>query len=64
MKRHNYSSLGFTPKEDGSQLVYEIDWDYIHERLAPRAERNASKSAKIGPIRVRVIKNYLEPRKS
>jgi hypothetical protein len=54
MKHNVYSNLGHTPREDGTFYVYEIDWNYIHKILAPRAEKTKSRSTKFGPFRVRI----------
>ena len=57
IKENQYSNLGYTPREDGTFFVYELDWDYVHRYLAPRAAKNRSKSTKIGPFRVRISKH-------
>ena len=56
MKRTTYSNLGWTPREDGTFFIYELDWDYIHKFLAPRATKTKTKSTKYGPLRVRISK--------
>jgi hypothetical protein len=50
-----YSSLGYTPREDGTFFAYELDWNVVHRYLAPRAASNKGKLVKVGPFRVRIV---------
>ena len=56
MNKKIYSNLGYTPREDGTFYVYELDWNEVHKWLAPRCELRKSKSLVRGPFRVRIAK--------
>jgi hypothetical protein len=54
MKR-TYKNIGWTPMADGRFLVYEIDWNHIHERLSAKALKNKSGQTTMGPLRIRIV---------
>jgi hypothetical protein len=54
MKHTSYSTIAYTPREDGAFFIYELDWDYVYRFLCERAANNRSKSTKVGPFRVRI----------
>lgn len=56
MKHNTYSRIGWTPLEDGRFYITEMDWNYVHERLAPKALASKGGKIKIGPFRIRISK--------
>lgn len=49
-----YKNLGYRPREDGTFIIYEINWKHVDDKLVERAIKNKSQSAKLGPLRVRI----------